>query len=165
VGLARGRWRRRQSPVAWSSDHRADGELSLGEKYTDAFWSVVPIPVALGVSLIAVLANPSGLGVVALVLIGVVGVLVELTICNALRRRWDAGLSPEAVGRWGEDSWWPAKAALLAIVMIEAATWKGHDTQGMSWGDAALFSLIGVPAYIAVIAVVGAIARALEHGD
>ena len=59
----------------------------------------------------------------------------------------------------------PAKAAVFAIVMIGAATWKGHDTQGMSWGEAALSSLIVIPVYVALIAIVATIARALRHGE
>lgn len=140
-------------------------ELSFAEKYTDAFWRVVPIPLAIGVALVAVWANPSGLAMVALVLTGLVGLLVEVIVCRELRVRWAAGFAPNAVGEWSDNSWMPANWAVFAIFLVAAWTWKGHDTQGMSWGEAALFSLILLPVYVGLIAIIAAIAHAVGHGD
>lgn len=139
--------------------------LSFAEKYADAFWRVVPIPAALGVALIGVWAKPSALAVVALLLIGMVGLLVEVIVCGELRRRWGAGLPLNAVGDRTDDSWMPAKIALFAIFLVAAWTWKGHATQGMPWGEAALFSLILLPVYFGLIAIIAAIAHAVGHGD
>lgn len=147
-----------------SSGQQVDGGLSFAEKYTDAFWRVVPIPVAIGAALIGVQARPSALAVVALLLIGIVGLLVEMIVCRQLRKRWAAGLR-DAFGDRPDDSWMPAKLAMCAIFLVAAWTWKGHDTQGMSWGEAALFSLILLPVYIGLIAIVALIAHALGYGD
>ncbi len=146
------------------SDQQEEG-LSIAEKYTDAFWRVVPIPLALGVALVAVWANPSGLAMVALVLTGLVGLLVEVIVCRELRERWAAASVLNAVGDRADDSWMPAKLAVFAIFLVAAWTWKGHDTQGMSWGEAALFSLILLPVYIGLVAIIAAIAHAVGHGD
>lgn len=160
---------RRQSGVGQSSEEGPSDnqrqDLSIAEKYTDALWRVVPIPSALGVALVAVWANPSGLAMVALVLTAIVGLLVEVIVWRELRDRWAAGSAPNAVGDSGDDSWTPAKWAVSAIVLVAAWTWKGHCTQGMSWGEAALFSLILLPVYIGLIAIIAAIANAVGHGD
>ncbi len=138
--------------------------ISFAEKYNDAFWRVVPIPVLLGADLVAVLRDPSGVAVTALVLIGVVGLLVELSIWRDLRTRWTAGASDESVEGSAEDSWRPAKLALIGLMLVGAWTLKAHDTEGMSWGDAAVFSLVLLPIYVALLAVVVAIVH-LFGGD
>jgi hypothetical protein len=140
-------------------------DLSLADKYTDAFWRVVPIPVALVAALIAVVAHPSGVAIAALVLVGVVGFLVELTVWRDLKRRWSTGVPQESVGRLFEEPTWPATLTLCGVLLWVAFTSKVHRTEGGSWGDAAIFGLVGLAVYAGLIAFVSLVMHGFGHRD
>ena len=48
---------------------------------------------------------------------------------------------------------------LFGVLLWGGWTVKGHDTQGMSWGEAALFALILLPIYAALIALLAGVAH------
>lgn len=139
-------------------------ELSFPDRYTDAFWRVVPIPLLVGVDVVGVVLRPSPAGIAALAIVAVVGLLVEVVICRDLKQRWAAGVPRESIGSWGEPGR-PAVLVLGAACLWGAWTWKGHATQGQSWGDAALFALILLPVYAALIALVAGLMRLLGPRD
>ncbi len=137
-------------------------DLSLADKYTDAFWRVVPIPLLIGVDVVGVVLRPSGVAVAAFVLVGIVGLALEAVICRDLRRRWAAGVPREAIGHFGEPQR-PVVLVILAVCLWAAWTFKAHGTQGMSWGEASLFALILLPVYAGLIAVVAGLMHVFGH--
>lgn len=139
-------------------------ELSFADKYTDAFWRVTPIPLLVGADVIAVILRPSSAGVVALLVVAFVGLLVELVILRDLRRRWSAGVPRSSIGSLGEPSG-AATLVLFGVLLWGGWTLKGHGTQGMSWGDAALFALILLPIYAALIALLAGVAHLFGYRE
>ena len=133
-------------------------DLSFADKYTDAFWRVTPIPLLVGADVIGVILRPSTAGLVALLVVAVAGLLVELVILRDLRRRWSAGVPRSSIGSLGEPSG-AAMLVLFGVLLWGGWTVKGHGTQGMSWGEAALFALILLPIYAALIALLAGVAH------
>jgi ABC-type uncharacterized transport system fused permease/ATPase subunit len=119
-------------------------ELSLSQKYADAFWRLAPIPALVVADVIALTLHPSRPAFVAIAVIAVVGACVEALLWHRLRVRWRQGLHPESVGRLFEPN--RRRDALQAsILLFVAITVK-------AWSVAAKFSdaLITVVVLVAI---------------
>ena len=78
-------------------------ELSISDKYQDAFWRLVPIPVATLTGAITVALHPSRIAAAALLLLAVMGGSTEVLMWRRLRLRWAesaAGTLSEPNRRW-----------------------------------------------------------------
>ncbi|MDQ6949354.1 MAG: hypothetical protein M3256_24655 [Actinomycetota bacterium] len=71
--------------------------LSFSDKYTDAFWRLVPIPALIVAGAVNVAFRPSLIAAIASLLLALVGGLTEALIWHRLRLRW-IDLRPEAAG-------------------------------------------------------------------
>jgi hypothetical protein len=102
---------------------RSVTELSLSQKYADAFWRLAPIPALVVADVIALTFHPSRSAVVAVVVIAVVGACLEAVLWHHLRVRWRQGLDPESVGRLFEPNR-RREAVLASILLFVAITVK-----------------------------------------
>ena len=94
--------------------------LSFWDKYTDAFWRLVPIPTLVIMGAITVAPHPSLIAVVALLLLTVVGGVTEALIWRRLRLRW-TDLSPDEAGTLFEPN--SQRELALATILLSLRLW------------------------------------------
>ncbi len=138
-------------------------ELSLSQKYADAFWRLVPIPALLIVAAIIVGLRPSPLAIAGLIALAWASLFAEVLVWRHLRHRWAQGLAPESVGQTLEELGRPAQTAIAVALLFGAWTLKAQGIRGGSWGDAALFALAMIPVYAVLLLIVATVLRAWEH--
>ena len=110
------------------------------EKYEEAFWPLVVLPLLLaGVGALVVL-HPSAVAVAALCALAIPMALTEVIIWRALQAKWAGEL----------DSLWPWSPRLrtwiqllaLYAAMVAAGSPKAHKLNGGTWPEAVLYSAL-----------------------
>lgn len=138
-------------------ERRTVEEVTRRERYAEAFWWIIPIPVLVIAAVGLAVAKPSPAGLIAVTLAAVVGLLVEVCVWRTFRRRWAGNPQAHPTAGIPDRLRWPLSVALAFGLLIAAIAWRATGL-GESW---AVGVVMGV-GYIALVFAIGAVVQKVE---